>query len=102
MTETAISSGAGPADASLTNDTSKVLRVVYVVGTYPSLTTTFIDREIAALRRLGASVQVVSIRRSRRALSPEQEALREHVVSLLPASIPSLCLGHARYAGPGG
>ncbi|MGH9261671.1 MAG: hypothetical protein ACRD08_17545, partial [Acidimicrobiales bacterium] len=37
--------------------------VVYVVGTYPLLTTTFIDREISALRGWGLDVRIVAVRR---------------------------------------
>lgn len=65
------------------NDT---LNLVYLIGTYPLLTTTFIDREIRMLRQRGAAVQVVSIRRSRQQLSPEQEALAQDVLYLLPVS----------------
>ena len=43
-------------------DASK-FRLTYVIGTYPRLTTTFIDREVRILRRLGIPLQVVSIRR---------------------------------------
>lgn len=55
------------------------LKLVYIIGTYPLLTTTFIDREINLLRQRGTEVQVVSIRRPARQLSPEQETLREAV-----------------------
>lgn len=68
--------------------------LVYVVGTYPSLTTTFIDREIASLRRLGAKVQVVSVRRPSGPLSPEQEELRRDVLYLLPAPVRSVLAAH--------
>lgn len=61
------------------------VRVSYVVGTYPQLTTTFIDREIAALRAQGADIVVVSIRPPHGPLSPEQEPIRRHVRYLLPA-----------------
>jgi glycosyltransferase involved in cell wall biosynthesis len=61
------------------------VRVSYVVGTYPQLTTTFIDREIEALTALGADVAIVSIRPPHGALSPEQERIRRRVRYLLPA-----------------
>jgi glycosyltransferase involved in cell wall biosynthesis len=61
------------------------VRVSYVVGTYPQLTTTFIDREIAALRAQGADITVVSIRPPHGPLSPEQEPIRNAVRYLLPA-----------------
>ncbi len=36
--------------------------IAYVIGTYPVLTTTFIDREIRAIRQQGLPLEVVSIR----------------------------------------
>lgn len=63
---------------------AKGLKLVYVLGTYPVLTTTFIDREIRLLREAGADVTVVSIRRPAGPLSPEQEVLRAGVRYLLP------------------
>lgn len=42
---------------------SKPLRLIYIVGRYPELTDTFIDREIATLRQFGDfHIQTVSIR----------------------------------------
>jgi colanic acid/amylovoran biosynthesis glycosyltransferase len=61
------------------------VRVSYVVGTYPQLTTTFIDREISALRAGGADIAIVSIRQPHGPLSPEQEPIRRDVRYLLPA-----------------
>ncbi len=60
------------------------VRVAYVIGTYPVLTTTFIDREIAALRRLGVDIRVVSIRRPADPgeviyLLPARHLLRSHL-----------------------
>jgi glycosyltransferase involved in cell wall biosynthesis len=37
-------------------------RIAYVIGTYPVLTTTFIDRELRELQRRGLSVHVLSLR----------------------------------------
>ena len=39
------------------------LRVVYVIGTYPLLTTTFIDREIETLLRWGVDIEIIAMRR---------------------------------------
>ena len=69
------------------------VRVSYVVGTYPQLTTTFIDREIGALRARGADIAIVSIRRPHGPLSPEQEPIRREVRYLLPA--PALDIARA-------
>jgi colanic acid/amylovoran biosynthesis glycosyltransferase len=38
-------------------------RIAYLIGTYPVLTTTFIDRELRELQRRGLSVHVLSLRR---------------------------------------
>ncbi|HEY0605027.1 MAG TPA: glycosyltransferase [Herpetosiphonaceae bacterium] len=73
-------------------------RLTYIIGTYPSLTTTFIDREILAARRSGVDVRILSIRRSSGRLSAEQERLREDVVYLLPVAWLSFIAGHLRFA----
>ncbi|HSQ17942.1 MAG TPA: glycosyltransferase [Anaerolineales bacterium] len=42
---------------------SRPIKLVYLIGTYPGLTNTFIDQEIATLRRLGDfQIRIVSIR----------------------------------------
>jgi colanic acid/amylovoran biosynthesis glycosyltransferase len=70
------------------------LRLTYVVGTYPVLTTTFIDREVQGLSDLGADLRIISIRRPSVELSPAQEAIRQRVTYLLPVSIPRLIAAH--------
>lgn len=71
--------------------------VAYVIGTYPLLTTTFIDREIALLGELGIDVRVVSLRRPHGRLSPRQEAIAEGVQYVLPVSVTSLIASHTRF-----
>ena len=71
--------------------------VVYIVGTYPLLTTTFIDREIAVLRELGVDVAVVSLRRPHGRLSPEQTNAAEHVRYVLPVSPMAFVLAQLRF-----
>jgi colanic acid/amylovoran biosynthesis glycosyltransferase len=73
------------------------LNVVYVIGTYPVPTTTFIDREIQALRGMGVRVQVVSIRPPPRALSSEQAALGADVQYVLPAGVGGLMWSHVTF-----
>jgi colanic acid/amylovoran biosynthesis glycosyltransferase len=69
--------------------------LVYVIGTYPLPTTTFIDREIEGVRRLGVRVDVVSIRRpDARALWPRQRTLADHVRYILPARPLELLRSH--------
>jgi colanic acid/amylovoran biosynthesis glycosyltransferase len=87
----------GPARAPATTDPP--FRLTYVVGTYPVLTTTFIDREIAVLREMGVDVRIVSIRRPRGVLSPEQEALASRVHYVIPVPIGTLVSDHVRLLG---
>lgn len=73
------------------------MKLAYVIGTYPSLTTTFIDREIGLLRGQGVSIRILSLRRPAQPLSPEQEELREAVTYLLPAPVLELLLSQLRF-----
>lgn len=59
--------------------------LTYIIGTYPRLTTTFIDREIEGLRDQGVDLDIVSLRRPDDVLSPGQQALEEKVTYVLPA-----------------
>ncbi len=59
-------------------------RITYVIGTYPSLTTTFIDREISALIARDVDVRVVSLRRPHTDLSDAQQALAARTEYVLP------------------
>ena len=79
---------------------TKSLRLAYIIGTYPSLTTTFIDREIRILRQLGADIQILSIRQppAGMLLSREQQEQQQQVISLLPVRWISLLLGHLYFA----
>lgn len=74
------------------------LSLTYVIGTYPVPTTTFIDREIDALRRLGVDVHVISIRRpSGPGLSERQRRLLQDVHYVLPARIGDLLRSHVGF-----
>jgi glycosyltransferase involved in cell wall biosynthesis len=75
--------------------------VVYVVGTYPLLTTTFIDREISALRRWGLDVRIIAARRPPQdaPLSKEQRELGRGTSYLIPISWRSLVVAHLRFLG---
>ena len=68
------------------------LRLTYIIGTYPLLTTTFIDREIRLLRGWGVNLQIVSIRQPKGELAPEQIELQKSVRYLLPVSVVTLLL----------
>ena len=70
------------------------LRLTYIIGTYPLLTTTFIDREIRLLQEWGVKLQIVSIRRPGSDLAPEQIELQKGVKYLLPVSVVMLLMSH--------
>lgn len=80
------------------------LRLIYIIGTYPLLTTTFIDREIQFLRRWGVDLQIVAMRRpdADTPLSADQRALQQGVIYLLPLDWLGLLLSHLYFivAGP--
>lgn len=66
------------------------LALSYVIGTYPRLTETFIDREIQQLLDSGVDLTILSIRRPNANLSPVQRAMSRRVTYLLPVSVPGL------------
>lgn len=69
-----------------------------MIGTYPVPTTTFIDREIDALRRLGAEVHVISIRRPPSSgLSERLDLIRRSVSYVLPATTADLLRSHVGF-----
>jgi glycosyltransferase involved in cell wall biosynthesis len=70
------------------------LRLSYIIGRYPVLTETFIDREIQRLLDLGVDLEIVSIRQPDEQLSPAQRALSARVRYLLPVNLPQLLLAH--------
>jgi glycosyltransferase involved in cell wall biosynthesis len=77
---------------------ANTLSLVYIIGTYPGLTTTFIDREIQAIRAQGVRARVISIRRPRTPLSHSQESLQEITTYLLPVAWMRFLLSHIRFA----
>lgn len=79
-------------------DRTQDLKLAYIIGAYPSLTTTFIDREIVRLRQLGVDLGVLSIRRPSATPSGEQASLQSGVTYLLPVSILPFIGAHLWYA----
>ena len=66
---------------------SKTIKLVYIIGRYPELTDTFIDREIATLRQSGDfQIKMVSIRYplTLASCSPEQQAICRETLYLIP------------------
>ena len=74
------------------------MRIAYLTGEYPRVTDTFIQLEVAALRRLGAEVQTFSVRRPRsvQALSPAQKAECDRTYYLLPPNVPALLFAQVK------
>ncbi len=64
-----------------------LMNIAYVVGTYPLLTTTFIDREIEELAAQGVPVRLVSLRRPGGPLSPSQTLAADAVEYVLPIGL---------------
>lgn len=73
------------------------MRLAYIIGSYPALTTTFIDREIQLLREWEVDLRIFSIRRSKSRLSPGQIAIRQEVKYLLPVNYMQLIFAHLFY-----
>jgi colanic acid/amylovoran biosynthesis glycosyltransferase len=76
----------------------KNFSIAYIIGTYPGLTTTFIDREIRSLRSMGVHVRVISIRRPHTILARAQEQLQSITSYLLPVSWVRFMVGHVRFS----
>lgn len=71
------------------------LRIAYMTGEYPRVTDTFIQREVAALRRRGVEIETFSIRRpsSLEAGRPEEVARTVYVLPCPPARLISAHVG---------
>lgn len=76
----------------------KNFSLVYIIGTYPGLTTTFIDREIRALQRQKVQVRIISIREPHTILSSDQNDLRKLTNYLIPVSWRKFITTHLRFA----
>lgn len=76
------------------------MKLAYIIGTYPLLTTTFIEQEIEALRAMGADIEVFSIRRPPPMVAqvPKYRALQQEITYLLPADWCRLILAHLWFA----
>ncbi|MGB7084701.1 MAG: glycosyltransferase family 4 protein [Phormidesmis sp.] len=72
------------------------MRIAYLTGEYPRVTDTFIQREVAALRTHGATVETFSVRSPRlsQPVSSQQQQERERTTYLLPTNVLTLLLAH--------
>lgn len=72
------------------------MRIAYLTGEYPRATDTFIQREIANLRSMGADVYTFSIRRTsdEHIVGEEQKTERDRTFYILPPNIVNLIVAH--------
>jgi colanic acid/amylovoran biosynthesis glycosyltransferase len=74
--------------------------IVYVIGTYPDLTKTFIDREILEARRAGLDVSIIAMRRSKAMdLNLAVQRLMEEIMYLVPISVIRFGRAHIFFIG---
>ncbi len=76
----------------------KKISLTYIIGTYPGLTTTFIDREIRALQQQEVQVRVISIRKPHTILSFDQTELQKITTYLIPTAWIKFIIAHLRFA----
>jgi glycosyltransferase involved in cell wall biosynthesis len=70
-------------------------KIAYILGTYPILTTTFIDRELLEAKRLGLKLILVAIRKAKAgSFSTAVQQLSNEAVYLLPVSVSRLVSAH--------
>lgn len=95
---TSVDTRVGRSPSSEPAATGAPVSVVVVTGTYPLVTTTFIDREIRFLRRSGVNARILAIRRPHpdAPLSREQRELMADTTYLLPARAGSVVAAHLR------
>jgi colanic acid/amylovoran biosynthesis glycosyltransferase len=84
----------------MTNFGERPLKIAYIIGTYPEITTTFIDRELRALQDIGIYIQILSIRRPEETVSRLEEyaKIQEQIIYLLPVNFVQLFFAHFYYA----
>ena len=61
-------------------------KIAYIIGSYPLLTTSFVDREILEAKRVGVDLVLMAIRQGddRTCLRPEVQRLADETIYLLP------------------
>jgi glycosyltransferase involved in cell wall biosynthesis len=75
------------------------VNLIYFLPDYPLITTTFVDREITELRRLGFNIKIVASRcpRAELPLTPAQRDIQDEVLYLRPVSLTRLIVSHLYY-----
>jgi glycosyltransferase involved in cell wall biosynthesis len=77
------------------------LRLIYVIGTYPLLTMTYVDREIRTLRQWGAEIRVLAVRRQDATIplsADQREMMRTDTIYLLPTDRWQLVISQLYFA----
>ena len=73
-------------------------RIVYIIGTYPDRTKTFVDREILEAKRAGLNVSIIAVRRSEvEDLSAAVQRLKEEITYLVPVSLLRFIRAHFHF-----
>ena len=74
------------------------MRIGYSTGSYPAVSHTFIQREVAHLRRMGLDIETFGVRRpdDKEIVGEEQVRERERTHYLLPTSVQTLLASHLR------
>ena len=79
--------------------TSRGRRLAYIVGTFPDLTVTFIEREVLEAKQSGSDIVLLSIRYPREfEMRPEIRELANETRYLLPASWFGVLWAHLYFA----
>lgn len=78
----------------------KPLRLAYIVGSYPGVSKTFIDREIRILRQWGVKLHTLSVHQPEPGtpLSAEQQELQKTTTYLLPVNWSNFIIGNFYFA----
>lgn len=82
-----------PPDGQRSSGDRQEVRLTYIIGSYPLLTTTFIDREIEALQDQGLPSRILAVRQPHGVLSPDQQRMARNVTYMLPLDVLSFLKG---------
>ncbi|OGO36658.1 MAG: hypothetical protein A2Z03_06750 [Chloroflexi bacterium RBG_16_56_8] len=76
------------------------MKIGYIIGTYPLVTTTFIDREVQGIREQGIDIALLSIRRPPPEVEQMEEyrAVRQSTIYLLPLNWTRFMAAHVYFA----
>jgi len=73
-------------------------RIAYIIGDYPNLTTTFIDRELIEAKRLGLNITIVAIRKPDIDVTDQAvESIVAGTLYIRPVSVIRMLRAHLRF-----